>query len=612
MTMSSCQFIMSERKRRICELDAKSIAFYRKNPCIACEDLLGIKLIDSQKYILQSIWNAGHSTLCCSRNFGKSFLGAVFMLLKAILYENQAIYIVSSVGDQAKETFTKIEEIVLNTGKTANSIRSLKSIVKNEVVITPPSQTGFSHSASGYHVKFFNGSEIYTLNSKPDNNRCRRATLVFFDEAAFCEDDLILVCEAFATQNMDFETSTDELYNPKTAKRQCPTQLVYASSQGGTDTVFYKHYKEFAKRMIAGDREYFCCDMDCMTAINVYLDGKKWTPLLTMDKVEAALKGNRQKALREYYNQPIVDGGVNQIVKKGMITRNESFILPTLFRDGKNKYVLAFDPARTFDNSVVTVMEVCYDKEIGYYGKIVNCVNLVDLGSKRGYKLDSNKQVDIIRQMLIDYNGGAPDYEYLYKLLVDAGAGGGGQQYGDRLLQSWTDVNGKKHKGLIDADYRLFEGYEDLYPDNIDKLELIDPRAEKRIMVEEMIEIVSMDLIKFPREYSGKGSIRVYESNGGGEENEESYKDIILSDEQEAALYNIDSLKTEVTSIHRFTNNSSKNVYYALPKDKENKMHDDRFYTFIMLCHFLYQLRREDNFSSVMNSDAYTFQPLYD
>ena len=215
--MSSCQFIMSERKRRICELDAKSIAFYRKNPCIACEDLLGIKLIDSQKYILQSIWNAGHSTLCCSRNFGKSFLGAVFMLLKAILYENQAIYIVSSVGDQAKETFTKIEEIVLNTGKTANSIRSLKSIVKNEVVITPPSQTGFSHSASGYHVKFFNGSEIYTLNSKPDNNRSRRATLVFFDEAAFCEDDLILVCEAFATQNMDFETSTDELYNPKAA-----------------------------------------------------------------------------------------------------------------------------------------------------------------------------------------------------------------------------------------------------------------------------------------------------------------------------------------------------------------------------------------------------------
>ena len=109
--------LMSERKKRICELDAESIAFYRRNPCIACEDLLGIKLIDSQKYILQASWNKPHVLWCCSRNFGKSFLGAIFMILKAILYENQAIYIVSSVGDQSKETFSKIEEIVLRIGK---------------------------------------------------------------------------------------------------------------------------------------------------------------------------------------------------------------------------------------------------------------------------------------------------------------------------------------------------------------------------------------------------------------------------------------------------------------------------------------------------------------
>ena len=74
--------LMSERKRRICELDAESIAFYRRNPCIACEELLGIKLIDSQKYILQQSWNKPHVLWCCSRNFGKSFLGAIFMVLK--------------------------------------------------------------------------------------------------------------------------------------------------------------------------------------------------------------------------------------------------------------------------------------------------------------------------------------------------------------------------------------------------------------------------------------------------------------------------------------------------------------------------------------------------
>ena len=120
---------MTEAKRRICELDAETIAFYRRNCCIACEDLLGIRLIDSQKWILQMSWNTPHVLWCCSRNFGKSFLGAIFMILKAILYENQAIYIISSVGDQSKETFSKIEEIVQRVGKTAASIKSLKDIV---------------------------------------------------------------------------------------------------------------------------------------------------------------------------------------------------------------------------------------------------------------------------------------------------------------------------------------------------------------------------------------------------------------------------------------------------------------------------------------------------
>lgn len=175
------QKLMSERKRRICELDAESIAFYRRNPCIAAEDLLGIRLIDSQKYILQMSWNRPHVLWCCSRNFGKSFLGAVFMILKAILYENQAIYIVSSVGDQSKETFSKIEEIVSRIGKTAASIQSLKDIVENETKKSTNNKTGFQHNPASYHVEFYNGSEIFTLNGNPDNNRSKFLFYIFIE-----------------------------------------------------------------------------------------------------------------------------------------------------------------------------------------------------------------------------------------------------------------------------------------------------------------------------------------------------------------------------------------------------------------------------------------------
>ena len=96
------KIIMSDTKWKNLNLDAKTIEYYRRNPCIAAEELLGIKLLDSQAYILQNTWNTPNNVWACSRNFGKSFLIAVIAILKAVLYENQNIYIISSVGSQAK------------------------------------------------------------------------------------------------------------------------------------------------------------------------------------------------------------------------------------------------------------------------------------------------------------------------------------------------------------------------------------------------------------------------------------------------------------------------------------------------------------------------------
>ena len=159
------------------------------------------------------------------------------------------------------------------------TIGSLKDIIIQETVKATNSPTGFSHPSAGYTVSFYNGSAIYTLNSRPDSARSRRATLVFFDEAAFCSDELIAVCEAFAAQNTDFKTSVESDYRPDGQPKQVPTQLVYASSQDSIDKTFYKHYREFAKKMIAGDRDYFSCDMICDTAITVYMNGEEYTPL---------------------------------------------------------------------------------------------------------------------------------------------------------------------------------------------------------------------------------------------------------------------------------------------------------------------------------------------
>ena len=595
MTAHKKLYVLTEAKRKICELDAESIAFYRRNPCIACEDLLGIRLIDTQKWLLQMSWNCPHVLWCCTRNFGKSFLGAIFMILKAVLYENQSIYIISSVGDQSKETFSKIEEIVSRMGKTAASIKSLQDIIEKETKKSPTNKTGFSHNPAGYHVEFYNGSEIFTLNGNPDSNRSRRATLCFFDEAAFCSDELIAVCEAFATQNTDFITSTDDSYNPDTEHLRVPTQLVYASSQDQMDKMFYKHYKNFAKRMIAGDRDYFVADMICDTAIETYMNGKPYTPLLTRNKVDAALKANKSKALREYFNQPTRDGGASQIVKWSAIRRNEHFTLPQLVWKPENRIVLAFDPARTNDNSIVGAMNLYEDDEYGLCGDIVNCVNMIDNATKKKYKLDSNRQLDELRKMILAYNGQNPDYEYIDSILIDAGAGGGGTStYADGLLNDWADIYGKTHRGFIDANNDLYLTYASRYPNACDKLRLINPRKYRTQMVEEFIELIDLGVLRFPYEFTGQDSVKIkrFIELGNGCEVEEELENYELSNDEKLSLTNLDLMKFEITSIQKTTNVENTTATYALSKDKENKMHDDRFYVAILLAHRLYELRR--------------------
>jgi len=96
------QVVLTTARRKLYELDARTIQFYRNNPSITVQELFGIYLSDIQNYMIASSFNAEKICWSCTRNFGKSFLICVFAALKAILYPNENIYIISSVGNQAK------------------------------------------------------------------------------------------------------------------------------------------------------------------------------------------------------------------------------------------------------------------------------------------------------------------------------------------------------------------------------------------------------------------------------------------------------------------------------------------------------------------------------
>lgn len=483
------------------------------------------------------------------------------------------------------ETFLKMEDIAK---QRISSMPDLTDVFLQEVVIRG-SGDGFSHDKSGYRAELFNGSKINTLNSVPDNIRGKRSNLNCWDEASFCTDELIDVTEPFLTQESDFKLSTDTSFDIETQRSNIPNMRMFLSSAGDIQSRHAMKYWDYAKKMVAGDTRYFVMDVPCDIPLKPMVDGEFTKPLLSQTEIDDAMRLNPDKAQREYYNLFQVDGGASQMIKWSQIRRNEEFILPKLYSENKGeKFIFAFDPARRMDNSPISVMEIEMTENKGWIGKIVNCTNLIDIGTKKKIPMKSPDQVKYVQQMVLDYNGKSDDYDNIDQFLIDAGAGGGGvNSVADNLLEDWVSKSGDNHIGMIDDTYELYQDEIRNYPNAWTNLRLISPQKWRTIMCKELEELIQLDVIKFPREYNGKPMIHLEDGT--------VYN---LTLEEQISLINIDAMKSETTSIHKIYNSQTGKTSYALPKEKERRMHDDRFYTLLLLAHRLYELRREDQLSN--------------
>lgn len=443
----------------------------------------------------------------------------------------------------------------------------------------------------------------------------KRSNCNVYDEAMNSPDELFETSEPFTTQDADFNMGTNDDINQMLLKPSAfENQLLYCSSAGRTDQYFYKKYRECSLRMDAGDKRYFCADINCDVIIKATKRGRGLPKaLLSQDTVDSAMRTDREAALREYYNIFTNEGGDGQVIKRATIIKNSYNRIPVLENDtGRRKFIFAYDPARSYDNSAVAVGEIYQSSSQGLKLKIVNMVCLQDLFKKNKTPMNTPNQIKAIKQMLLDYNGnGIADYDNIKKFLVDAGSGGAGVPITDFFLEDWDDNDGITHRGIIDKDYSVEEVRN--FPNAIPGIvKLMQPLKYKSEMFESLIQMMDLGLIEFPNEYDGKGFINlIYEVNSKGERKLRDYypsedEEKILNKQniqietkihklntyEEIALKQIDFAKNELVNIYRFKQASGKDRFDLDPQ-KANKMHDDRAYVIAMLAWQLAQMRRE-------------------
>lgn len=502
------EFQISERKLEGYKKLAEIRQFGIKYPTKFMKEFIGVELLDAQEYTFMNSWTKPFVLWLESRAAGKTTLLALFSMVKGLIFNNYRTYICSGTADQSQETFKKIEDIAL---KNIESMTGLTDVFKNEVEISQANSNGFIHNPMGFTYRLYNGSFVKTLNSNINAKRGKRCECVCFDEGGWLSEEEFNVIGAFTTLDSNFKLGGN--IDISSLPKEFPHQLLYASSASSIDTAFYQKYRDFSKKMMLGDPKYFVADINCDVVINATFHGKPYVPLLNRETVETELRNNPEKAQREYYNKFTQDGNANQIIKRALIVRNSYTRPPVLCNDtNERKFVLAYDPARSTDNSILGIGELLYDEENGYTMDIVNVVSFVDLGLRRKTPMMTQDQIKEIRNILLDYNGDALDYDNIEILLADAGSGGGGNSWvRDSLIEDWKDKKGNIHRGLLDKEYNNGDVYAKRYPNAVEKLKLIEPAKYKSEMFEALIKMVEADKIHFTEKYDNKGYLNIME-----------------------------------------------------------------------------------------------------
>ena len=621
---------MSERKIESLLQIAEMQKFFQCNPVKMIDIMFNIELLDMQALMIQQSWITPNVLFCCTRGAGKSTIIDLSIMAKDMAFCNYWCYIASGSGSQAEQTFNTLEKLANDNIDTFAG--STGKVFKSEIEIKNATGDGFSHSSNGFSYSTYNGSQTTTVNSNIDRRRGLRGSVIF-DECGFLSEEMIDVYGAFTVVNKNLKTGKDvsgKSIDP--IRQRCfpagmPYQKIYISSASSADTKFAKLYREFGKKRIMGDPDYAVLHLDCELAFAPTLHNELVTPLLDRKTVADAMRTNPEKARREYYCTFTTDAGNDAIIRRGVITRNEETRKPLLYNDtGDKKFIIAYDPARSRDNSVILVIEVYKVQNVDgtqdVRGRIVNVINLLDVGKKIKSPMRTPDQIEYLKQVILDYNAGADAYGNILSIYIDAGSGGGGVNIADYLMADWTDKAGMTHRGLIDKEYSA--EYVKQFPNAVDKIKLMSPSKFKAIMYEAMIELLNQDKISFTASYDNKGFLTVFDTDEKllakervritekyakqklsteekqakieeelGKVQSVSTKVIKLDWRDEIALANIDALKEELCNMVRKKRDGAHDSFELTP-EKANKLNDDRAYTLCMASYGLMEERRKE------------------
>lgn len=592
---------LAQRQINEYELYTRIIQEGRKNPVWFVEEMFGIKLFDSQKILFMNSWQARYVVWIIHRGFGKTSIASIYDACRLVLIPNYKIFVSCNSASQSADYFRSLEEIFKHVNPTFSSVTEM---FLGELVTTPTNKDGFSHDMTrGNSFTLWNDSELRTLSTNLEAIRGKRGS-VQADESLGMTRERAKVIDFFATTDTDFSLSVEKVQWQ--APPAFPLQLMYTSSAGDIDTDLFDKYSLYSKKMIMGDRDYFVADLNVYATLrHTTVDGLPAKSHISEELVSKSMDEDKEKAEQELFNKFRRGGGKNAVVQPDTMLACSQQYRPILRGDGKQKFIFCYDPARAYDNSILSIWQVLDDEQYGLNLKLANVISMVDQENPKKTPLRMPEQIKIIHQAMINYNGdNAQEYENILAFYIDAGAGGGGvSAVADNLMSDWEDEAGVTHRGIIDPQHPQYLTARSKYDEAIPIVKLVEPRQYKKIIYDALQKMMNAHLMTFPS-YDGKDYILMADPNQKKKDKDEEDQviRIDLDTQEQIALAQAELMKIEILYMERIESGSG-NVMFELIPEKRNTMHDDRSYTAALAAYGLSCMRRSNIVTIEDNSD---------
>ena len=236
-------------------------SYYRSRPDKFAEEYLGLSLKPFQKIILYCMIHYNYTMFLASRGLGKTYLTALYCVIRCILFPDTKIIIASGQKSQAMKVVTeKIPELILQC-KTGMLKREIKGSIRTNMNTDDP------------NVEFMNGSWIKIV-AATQGARSARANLLILDEFRLIEPSIYknVLRRFLASSRQPGYLSKPEYKNKQEYLER--NQEIFLSSCWYKFNWSFDRYKVFIKSMLSG-KKYFLCGLPYQIAIKENLTNKQ-------------------------------------------------------------------------------------------------------------------------------------------------------------------------------------------------------------------------------------------------------------------------------------------------------------------------------------------------